>query len=143
MGGNQRVYLGFSHGAAGIGYFLLHLGRRTKHEPYLQLAREAAAFVLLHEDHEGEERAHWWRTVPKTSDYRRIQAWREDFGDFDPFGDFELLFPAAVLGLGIMDIPIRYLDRRYGSTNIDRFRHGAQLLKMSAIGLSKIKSGPV
>lgn len=72
-GGNPRVYLGFSHGAAGIGYFLLHLGRRTKHEPYLQLAREAAAFVLLHEDQEGEERAHWWRTVPKTSDYRRIQ----------------------------------------------------------------------
>ncbi len=68
-----RVYLGFSHGAAGIGYFLLHLGTRTKHAPYLRLAEEAARFVLAHEDHEGEERAHWWRTVPKSSDYRRIQ----------------------------------------------------------------------
>lgn len=66
-------YLGFSHGAAGIGYFLLHLGLRTKHEPYLVLAEEAARFVLQHEDREGEERAHWWRTVPKSSDTRRIQ----------------------------------------------------------------------
>lgn len=47
-------------------------------------------------------------------DYERMVAWRNDFGDFDPFGDFELIFPAAVLGLGIVDIPIRYLDRTYG-----------------------------
>ena len=40
--------------------------------------------------------------------------WREDFGDFDPFGDFEVLFPAAALGLKIIDIPIRYKDRTYG-----------------------------
>jgi glycosyltransferase involved in cell wall biosynthesis len=45
------------------------------------------------------------------SDYQRMVAWRRDFGDFDPFGDFELLYPAAVLGLGIVDIPIRYLAR--------------------------------
>lgn len=75
------------------------------------------------------------------SDYRRIVRWREDFGDFDPFGDFELLFPAAVLGLGIADIPIRYRDRQYGSTSISRFRHGAQLLKMTAIGLARVKAG--
>ena len=42
-------------------------------------------------------------------DYQRMTAWRLDFGDFDPFGDFELLFPAAVLGLGIIDIPVRYM----------------------------------
>jgi hypothetical protein len=75
------------------------------------------------------------------SDYRRMQAWRADFGDFDPFGDFELLFPAATLGLGIMDIPVRYLSRTYGSTNISRFRHGFQLLRMTWIGFIKIKMG--
>lgn len=73
------------------------------------------------------------------ADYQRILAWRRDFGDFDPFGDFELLFPAAVLGLGIVDMPIRYLARTYGTTNIHRFRHGWLLLKMTAIGLLRIK----
>jgi hypothetical protein len=72
-------------------------------------------------------------------DYQRILAWRGDFGDFDPFGDFELLFPAAILGFGIVDVPIRYLARTYGSTNIQRFRHGWLLLKMTAIGLFRIK----
>lgn len=74
-------------------------------------------------------------------DYQRMVAWRKDFGDFDPFGDFELIFPAAVLGLGIVDIPIRYRDRTYGSTNISRFRHGLMLLKMTLIGLYRIKIG--
>lgn len=69
--------------------------------------------------------------------------WREDFGDFDPFGDFELLFPAAVLGLGVIDIPVRYRTRTYGTTNIHRFRHGWILLKMTLIGLFKIKLGRV
>src|SRR4030095_10294399 len=53
-------------------------------------------------------------------DYERLERWPNDFGDLDPFGDFELLFPAAVLGLGIIDIPIRYRTRTYGSTNIHR-----------------------
>ncbi len=74
-------------------------------------------------------------------DYRRLVRWRQDFGDFDPFGDFELLFPAAVLGLGTVDIPVRYLARTYGSTNIHRFRHGLQLFKMTIIGLLRIKMG--
>ena len=72
-------------------------------------------------------------------DYERFIAWRNDFGDFDPFGDYELLFPAAVLGLGIIDIPIRYRSRTYGSTNISRFRHGIILLKMTLVGLFRIK----
>lgn len=72
-------------------------------------------------------------------DYQRMIAWRRDFGDFDPFGDFELLFPAAVLGLGIIDVPIRYLARTYGRTNIHRFRHGLQLLRMTSTGLFRIK----
>lgn len=74
-------------------------------------------------------------------DYQRIVAWRKDFGEFDPFGDFELLFPAAELGLEIVDVPVRYLARTYGETNIQRFRHGLQLLKMTWIGLVRIKLG--
>lgn len=74
-------------------------------------------------------------------DYRRIVAWREDFGDFDPFGDFELIFPAAELAFGITDVPIRYMDRTYGSTNIRRFRHGLMLLRMTLIGFFRIKMG--
>lgn len=74
-------------------------------------------------------------------DYRRFVKWREQFGDFDPFGDFELLFPAAELALGITDVPIRYRNRTYGSTNISRFSHGFMLLKMTLIGLFRIKMG--
>lgn len=75
------------------------------------------------------------------TDYDRFRKWRADFGDFDPFGDFELLFPAAQLGLGIVDVPIRYKDRTYGTTNISRFRHGIMLLKMTGIGLFKLRFG--
>lgn len=74
-------------------------------------------------------------------DYERMVAWRRDFGEFDPFGDFELLFPAAELGLEIVDVPVRYLARTYGQTNIQRFKHGLQLLKMTWIGLVRIKMG--
>lgn len=68
-------------------------------------------------------------------DYRRFVRWRQDFGDFDPFGDFELLYPASHLSLGIFNLPIRYLARTYGTTNILRFRHGLMLLKMTVIGI--------
>jgi hypothetical protein len=72
-------------------------------------------------------------------DYARFVKWRGRFGDFDPFGDYELLFPAAVLGLGIVNVPIRYLARTYGTTNIRRFRHGFMLLKMTVVGFFRIK----
>jgi glycosyltransferase involved in cell wall biosynthesis len=75
------------------------------------------------------------------ADWLRMQRWRADFGDFDPFGDFELLFPAAVLGLGNVDVPIAYRARTYGSTNIQRFRHGFQLLKMTLVGLFRVRAG--
>jgi hypothetical protein len=75
-------------------------------------------------------------------DYERFVAWRGDFGDFDPFGDFELLFPAATMALGSVDIAVRYRDRTYGSTSIRRFAHGFELLKMTAIGFLRIKFGP-
>ena len=77
------------------------------------------------------------------TDYQRFIAWRRDFGDFDPFGDFELIFPAAALALGIVDVPIYYRARMYGSTNITRFRHGLMLLKMTLIGLFRIRLGRV
>jgi ubiquinone/menaquinone biosynthesis C-methylase UbiE len=72
-------------------------------------------------------------------DYQRIAANREDFGDFDPFGDFDLLFGAARLGLKIVDIPIRYQERTYGSTNISRYRHGALLVKMMFFAARRLK----
>jgi Glycosyl transferase family 2 len=75
------------------------------------------------------------------SDYQRMISWRKDFGDIDPFGDFELIFPAAQLALGVVDIPVRYLDRRYGSTNISRFRHGLILFKMTILAYLRIKTG--
>jgi hypothetical protein len=73
-------------------------------------------------------------------DYHRMTHWRKHFGDFDPFGDFELLFPAAILGLGIVDIPIAYRNRTYGNTNIHRFRHGIALLKMLGVGFLRVKA---
>jgi SAM-dependent methyltransferase len=72
-------------------------------------------------------------------DYDKILAGREYFGDFDPFGDFDLLFGASKLNLKIMEIPIRYRERTYGSTQISRFRHGVLLLKMTFFALKKIK----
>jgi ubiquinone/menaquinone biosynthesis C-methylase UbiE len=67
------------------------------------------------------------------SDYERIAKSRTYFGDFDPFGDFDLLFGAAKQNLKIVEIPIRYRQRTYGTTNISRFSHGWLLLKMCFI----------
>jgi SAM-dependent methyltransferase len=72
-------------------------------------------------------------------DYERIAAGRSYFGDFDPFGDFDLIFGAARLGLKIAELPVRYRDRSYGETNISRWKHGWLLLRMSAIAARKIK----
>lgn len=76
-------------------------------------------------------------------DYERMTRWRHEFGDFDPFGDYELLFPAAKFGLGIVDVPIRYLARTYGSTNIHRFRHGLMLFKMVFVAILRLKIGRI
>lgn len=73
------------------------------------------------------------------ADYERIAQNRAYFGDFDPFGDFDLLFGAARLNLRIVDLAIRYHERRYGTTNISRFRHGWLLLRMSAFAARKLK----
>jgi SAM-dependent methyltransferase len=71
--------------------------------------------------------------------YRAIAANRSYFGDFDPFGDFDLLFGAAKLGLEIVELPIRYRERTYGTTNIQRWRHGWVLLKMCVFAAGRIK----
>ena len=71
--------------------------------------------------------------------YLRIAENRSKFGDFDPFGDFDLLFGAAALNLKIRDQPVHYKARTYGSTNISRFRHGVLLLRMSWIAARKIR----
>jgi SAM-dependent methyltransferase len=73
------------------------------------------------------------------ADYERIAANRVHFGDFDPFGDFDLIFGANHLHLRIGDIPIRYRDRTYGQTNIQRWRHGLLLLRMLLLAITKIK----
>lgn len=75
------------------------------------------------------------------SDVRRLEHWRREFGEFDPFGDFDILFFAAQGGLGVVEVPIPYRARTYGETNISRFRDGWELLKMSAIGYLRLRSG--
>ena len=72
-------------------------------------------------------------------DYEQIAANRSYFGDFDPFGDFDLLFGAAKLNLKIIDLPIRYRERTYGTTNISRWKHGLLLLRMVAFAAQRIK----
>ncbi|MBI5578841.1 MAG: glycosyltransferase [Deltaproteobacteria bacterium] len=72
-------------------------------------------------------------------DYEKIVDNRAFFGDFDPFGDFDLLFGAARLGLKIIDIPVRYGERKYGTTSISRWRHGLLLLRMMCFAAKRIK----
>jgi SAM-dependent methyltransferase len=74
-----------------------------------------------------------WRTK-----YEELARGRGYFGEIDPFGDFDLLFGAAKLNLKIVEIPIRYRQRVYGSTNINRFRDGMLLLRMSAKAAAKL-----
>jgi len=76
------------------------------------------------------------------SDYQRLLKRIEVWGDFDPFGDFNLLFGSALLNLKIRDLPVRYKDRSYGETNISRFRHGWLLLKMTWFGLWNLRFPP-
>jgi ubiquinone/menaquinone biosynthesis C-methylase UbiE len=72
-------------------------------------------------------------------DYERLKKNRTFFGEFDPFGDFDLIFGAYKLNLKIIDLPIRYQERIYGTTNISRFKHGWLLLKMVFFAMGKIK----
>jgi SAM-dependent methyltransferase len=73
------------------------------------------------------------------ADYQRIAENRSYFGDFDPFGDFDLLFGASKLNFKILDLPIRYKERVYGQTNIQRWKHGWLLLNMVVFAAAKLK----
>lgn len=77
--------------------------------------------------------------VLRREHYLKIAANRAYFGEFDPFGDFDLIFGADKLNLKIRDIPIRYRERTYGSTNIQRWKHGLLLFRMLAFAAHKLK----
>jgi hypothetical protein len=77
--------------------------------------------------------------VLSAANYRKLAANRSYFGNFDPFGDFDLIFGSAKLNLKLIEVPIRYRARKYGETNISRFRHGWLLLKMVFYAMNKIK----
>ena len=72
-------------------------------------------------------------------DYTKIATGREYFGNFDPFGDFDLLFGAAKQNLKIVEVPVHYRERIYGNIKIERFKHGLILLKMSWLAMKKFK----
>jgi SAM-dependent methyltransferase len=78
--------------------------------------------------------------VLRRTDYMRLKAGRAYFGDFDPFGDFDLIFGASKLGLRVAEVPIRYASRTYGETQISRFRHGVMLLRMVLFAFLRIKA---
>ncbi len=71
--------------------------------------------------------------------YTELAANRHYFGDFDPFGDFDLIFGAIKQNLKVVEVPIRYKNRQYGTTQIQRFRHGLLLFKMCGFAMKKIK----
>lgn len=71
--------------------------------------------------------------------YEELVKNRSYFGDFDPFGDFDLIFGATKMNLKIIEVPIRYKNRRYGTTQIQRFRHGLLLFRMCWFAMKKIK----
>lgn len=78
--------------------------------------------------------------VIRRSDYQRLKAGKAYFGDFDPFGDFDLIFGASKLNLKSVDMPIRYAARSYGETQISRFTHGWMLLQMVVFAFFRIKA---
>jgi ubiquinone/menaquinone biosynthesis C-methylase UbiE len=71
-------------------------------------------------------------------DYAHLAAGRAHFGDFDPYGDFDLIFGASKLNLRILEIPVRYRERTYGTPNISRFADGWLLLRMSALAAGRL-----
>ena len=82
------------------------------------------------------------------ADFERFLAWKHEQagvsaeGAGDPFGDFDLLLAAASLGLGIVEIPVHYRARRYGTTNISRFSDGWRLLKIARFAFVRLRCAP-
>jgi SAM-dependent methyltransferase len=78
--------------------------------------------------------------VLKKMDYQKIEANRSYFGDFDPFGDYDLIFGASKQNLKVAEVPIRYTSRSYGESQISRFSHGWLLVKMVIFAYRKLKA---
>jgi hypothetical protein len=76
------------------------------------------------------------------ADYERLKAGRAYFGDFDPFGDFDLLFGASKLNLKIVEVPVRYQERTYGSSNIAHVKEGLILARMCLYAAQKLRFTP-
>ena len=76
------------------------------------------------------------------ADYERLKAGRAFFGDFDPFGDFDLLFGASKLNLKIVEVPVRYQERSYGSSNIAHVKEGLILARMCLVAATKLRFTP-
>ncbi len=77
--------------------------------------------------------------VLSRAQYKMIADNRAYFGDFDPFGDFDLIFGAAHFNMKVVDLPVRYGERVYGDTNIQRWSHGWLLLKMVVYAMWRLK----
>ena len=77
--------------------------------------------------------------VISRENYQRLAKNRSYFGEFDPFGDFDLIFGAARMGLRIVEVPITYRERTYGETNISRWRHGTLLIAMLFFAARRLK----
>jgi hypothetical protein len=73
-------------------------------------------------------------------DYEVLAQERAYFGNFDPFGDFDLIFVAAKQNLKNVETPIHYKARTFGETQISRFRDGWLLLKMVWFAYRKLKA---
>jgi glycosyltransferase involved in cell wall biosynthesis len=80
--------------------------------------------------------------VIRKDDYERLKAGRSYFGDFDPFGDFDLLFGASKLNLKIVEVPVRYQERTYGSSNIAHVKEGLILMQMCLYAARKLRFIP-
>jgi len=76
------------------------------------------------------------------ADYERLKAGRAFFGDFDPFGDFDLLFGASKLNLKIVEVPVRYQERTYGSSSIAHVKEGFILARMCLVAATKLRFTP-
>jgi len=61
--------------------------------------------------------------------YDDLIWWQKKLKYSDPFGDFDLIFTAAFTGRKIIEYPIHYRSRTYGSTQISRFKDGFKLIK--------------
>ena len=102
------------------------LGGKQRYGAIILIAAGALASVIL--------------TLSQRWTEQRIAANRAYFGEFDPFGDFDLIFGASKLNLKTAEVPIRYAAREYGETQISRFRHGWLLLRMVVFAYRKLKA---